>query len=208
MISKEYTRLIDQINAVGSQKADGYSTNLLTDIPESERDEAERRIWETFYEKEDTDILVLFPLLKEYDGINALKEIINNYVIPSEESELIAFLLFNSTGDLQYLELIEKNIIASNYNYQYIVLTKSLNPGQDVFRMFTRMYKHCTESRALQASIDGMLYNKGIMSDANDLNEVIRLRELILFMRDTELTEREQVISKLDTGGFDKYKLL
>ena len=145
MISKEYTRLIDQINAVGSQKADGYSTNLLTDIPESERDEAERRIWETFYEKEDTDILVLFPLLKEYDGINALKEIINNYVIPSEESELIAFLLFNSTGDLQYLELIEKNIIASNYNYQYIVLTKSLNPGQDVFRMFTRMYKHCTE---------------------------------------------------------------
>jgi len=46
------------------------------------------------------------------------------------------------------------------------------------------------------------------MSDANDLNEVIRLRELILFMRDTELTEREQVISKLDTGGFDKYKLL
>ena len=208
MISKEYTRLIDQINAVGSQKADGYSTNLLTDIPESERDEAERRIWETFYEKEDTDILVLFPLLKEYDGINALKEIINNYVIPSEESELIAFLLFNSTGDLQYLELIEKNIIASNYNYQYIVLTKSLNPGQDVFRMFTRMYKHCTESRALQASIDGMLYNKGIMSDANDLNEVIRWRELILFMRDTELTEREQVISKLDTGGFDKYKLL
>ena len=208
MISKEYTRLIDQINAVGSQKADGYSTNLLTDIPESERDEAERRIWETFYEKEDTDILVLFPLLKEYDGINALKEIINNYVIPSEESELISFLLFNSTGDLQYLELIEKNIIASNYNYQYIVLTKSLNPGQDVFRMFTRMYKHCTESRALQASIDGMLYNKGIMSDANDLNEVIRLRELILFMRDTELTEREQVISKLDTGGFDKYKLL
>ena len=208
MISKEYKRLIDQINAVGSQKADGYSTNLLTDIPESERDEAERRIWETFYEKEDTDILVLFPLLKEYDGINALKEIINNYVIPSEESELIAFLLFNSTGDLQYLELIEKNIIASNYNYQYIVLTKSLNPGQDVFRMFTRMYKHCTESRALQASIDGMLYNKGIISDANDLNEVIRLRELILFMRDTELTEREQVISKLDTGGFDKYKLL
>ena len=208
MISKEYKRLIDQINAVGAQKADGYSTNLLTDIPESEREEAERQIWETFYEKEDTDILILFPLLKKYDGINALKEIINNYVIPSEESELISFLLFNSTGDLQYLELIEKNIIASNYNYHYIVLTKSLNSGQDVYRMFTRMYKHCTETRALQASIDGMLYNKGIMSDANDLNEVIRLRELILFMRDTALTEREQVISKLDSGGFDKYKLL
>ena len=114
MISKEYKRLIDQINAVGSQKADGYSTNLLTDIPESEREEAEKQIWETYYEKEDTNILVLFPLLKKYDGINALKEIINNYVIPSKESELIAFLLFNSTEDLQYLELIEKNIIASN----------------------------------------------------------------------------------------------
>ena len=74
--------------------------------------------------------------------------------------------------------------------------------------MFTRIYKHCTETRALQASIDGMLYNKGIMNDANDLNEVIRFRELILFMRDTELTEREQVISKLDSGCFDKYKTL
>ena len=208
MISKEYKRLIDQINAVGSQKADGYSTNLLTDIPESEREEAEKQIWETYYEKEDTNILVLFPLLKKYDGINALKEIINNYVIPSKESELIAFLLFNSTEDLQYLELIEKNIIASNYNYHYIVLAKSLKTGQDVYRMFTRIYKHCTETRALQASIDGMLYNKGIMNDANDLNEVIRFRELILFMRDTELTEREQVISKLDSGCFDKYKTL
>ncbi|WP_026519225.1 hypothetical protein [Butyrivibrio sp. FCS006] len=203
MVSEEYTRLINQINAVGSQKADGYSTNLLTDIPESEREEAEKQIWETYYEKEDTDILVFFPLLKKYDGINALKEIINSYIIPSEESELIAFLLFNSTKDLQYLELIEKNIIASGYDYHYITLAKGLRPDQNVYKMFTRIYKQCAETKALQATIDGILYNKGIMSDANDLNEVIRLRELILFMRDTE---RDQVISKLESGCFDKYK--
>ena len=208
MISKEYKKLINQINAVGSQKADGYSTNLLTDIPESERDEAEKLILETYYEKNDTDILVLFPLLKKHDGINALKEIINNYSIPSEEAGLIAFLLFNNTGDLRYLEIIEKNIIASNYDYHYIVLAKSLSPGCDVYRMFTRIYKHCTETKALQATIDGILYNKGIMSDANDLNEVIRLRELILYMRDIEATEREQVINKLESGCFDKYKSL
>jgi len=29
-------------------------------------------------------------------------------------------LLFNSTKDLQYLELIEKNIIASGYDYHYL----------------------------------------------------------------------------------------
>ena len=53
---------------------------------------SEDLIRNTFYNKHDTDILVLFPKLKKYDGINALKQIVGNYQIPSETSILISYL--------------------------------------------------------------------------------------------------------------------
>lgn len=46
-----YKKLVKQINAVGSEKLDGYYPNTLEEIYDWERADTETLIWNTFHEK-------------------------------------------------------------------------------------------------------------------------------------------------------------
>lgn len=72
--SKAYENFVRQINSSNTQRLDGYNENLfdkIYDVEIEEVEEVEDLIWDTFYNKHDIDILVLFPKLKKYDGISA-----------------------------------------------------------------------------------------------------------------------------------------
>ena len=130
-------------------------------------------IWNAFYRERDTDILVLFPKLKKYDGIKALKKIVDDYEIPSETNILISYLLYQNTRiNNKYLKLIEMNIVKSNYNYSYIASISDLKPSKKVYKMLIRIYERCTEKIALSATIDAILFNKGFIKDIFDINQV------------------------------------
>lgn len=207
--SKAYEYLIKQLNATGSEKKDGYNPRVLEEIYDWERDEAEDLIWNAFYRERDTDILVLFPKLKKYDGIKALKKIVDDYEIPSETNILISYLLYQNTRiNDKYLKLIEMNIVKSNYNYSYIASISDLKPSKKVYKMLIRIYERCTEKIALSATIDAILFNKGFIKDIFDINQVQKseFRELRMIFKQAPLDERKTMITKLENGEFDQYK--
>ena len=62
---------------------EGYDPNLFDKITEQERNEVEKDIWNHFMNKNDADLAVLMPALKNYDGIAALKKKLAEFKIPS-----------------------------------------------------------------------------------------------------------------------------
>ena len=71
--SASYENLLKQKNTTGSEKLSGYNAELLDEIHGEEREKIEKLIWDAFYNRKDMDIAVLFPKLKTYDGMQALK---------------------------------------------------------------------------------------------------------------------------------------
>lgn len=53
--SNAYKYLMNQINATGSEKLDGYDSKVMEKIFDWERDEVETIIWKTFHQKKDID---------------------------------------------------------------------------------------------------------------------------------------------------------
>lgn len=157
--SKAYDSFIRQKNSCGSDKLDGYNENLFNEIYDFEIEQAEDLVWSTFYNEHDTDILVLFPKLRKYDGISALEQVIGNYEIPSSGNILISYLLYQNTGKDEYLKLIERNIVESNYDYSFIALINNLKSSEQVYQLFVRIYERCSERVALSTCINGILFN-------------------------------------------------
>ena len=82
---------------------EGYDPNLFDKITEQERSEVEKDIWNHFMNKNDADLAVLMPALKNYDGIAALKKKLAEFKIPSHGSADIALALFEATEEEKYL---------------------------------------------------------------------------------------------------------
>ena len=104
--SQAYTDFKAQLKATGRQRMEGYDPNLFDKITEQERNEVEKDIWNHFMNKNDADLAVLMPALKNYDGIAALKKKLAEFKIPSYGSADIALALFEATEEEKYLDII------------------------------------------------------------------------------------------------------
>lgn len=205
-ISKAYENFVRQLNDPNLSKLEGYNENLFNEIYDSEIEEAEDLIWDTFYNKHDINILVLFPKLKKYDGISALKNIVLSYSIPSSANMLISYLIYQNTQDIGYLELMERNIIESQYDYSYVSMLIYSAPCEDVYKVLVRIYVNCSNRIALSSSINGILYNKGFIKNLDEVKQVSNMKELRNILKNAPFNEREKMIEKLEKGKFDKYK--
>lgn len=92
-MSKAYEKLVELINCTDLRKAEWYSTGLLSEMYDSEVEKAEDLIWETFHEKHDTGLIIFLQKLKKYDGISALKKLVNDYKIPCDLNMIFLILL-------------------------------------------------------------------------------------------------------------------
>lgn len=207
-MSKAYEKLVELINCTDPRKAEWYSTGFLDEMYDSEVEKAEDLIWETFHKKKDTGLIIFLPKLKKYDGISALRKLVKDCKIPSHLNMSIVSLLYESTKEIYYLKLMEKNIIKSQYNFSYIARMIHLNPCEEVYHALIRIYLNSSEEIALSTCIDGILYNKGFIKDLEDLNQVASMRELSIILQDAPMDERERMIEKLEKGEFDEYKKL
>lgn len=204
--SAAYKSLLKQINATGSEKLSGYNTELLDDITGEEREEIEKLIWSAFYDRKDMDIAVLFPKLKMYDGVQALKDTVNTCIIPSEASMLIAFLIYNKTQEDTYLEIMRKNIKESNYHYSYISLLSYAVPDEKIYEVLTEAYKNCSDRVACGSAINGILYNKGYIKDINNIEEVLSMKKLRKILKDIPKEQRNKMLERFENGEFEDYK--
>ena len=205
-MSKAYEEFIELIRSDDCRKGDLYSIGLFDRIYDSEVEKVEDLIWETFHKKKDTGLLIFFPKLKKYDGINALRKLVNDYKIPSELNMTIAYLLYESTKENYYLKLMEKNIVMSQYHFSYIAMMTYLNPCEDLYQTFVRIYINCSEEIALTSCINGILYNKGFIKNIYDLNQTASMRDLRVILKKVPKYERKMMIKKLEKGEFDQYK--
>ena len=201
--SEAYENLLRQINATGSYKLDGYRVDLLDNVYENERAEAEQLVWDTFFNKKDIDIAVLFPKLKTYDGIKALKNAIDKFSIPSYASMLLSFLIYDSTKETAFLKIMENNIIKSKYDYSYISMLIYASPCEEVYQTLVNMYKNCSDRLACGSIINGLLYNKGFIKNINSIDEITNIKELRVILKNANEEQKDELLRKLEDVEFE-----
>ena len=196
--SKAYDCLIKQLNANGSEKMDGYYPEVMEGIYDWEREEVEDIIWDAFFNKKEIELAQFFPKLKKYDGIKALKESTYLLQIPSEASVEIGKILYEATGDEEYLDIIKKNIDASPETISFVSILSYCKPCQRLYNILVDIYINNSNKVNRSTAVMGILYNKGIIKDRSSIkesNDVISLRKKF---KSEDSIEREKILEKFE----------
>ncbi len=195
-----YKQLLKQINAVGSEKLNGYYPNTLEEIYDWEREEVEDIIWDAFFNKKEIELAQFLPKLEKYDGIKALKESPYLLQVPSEASVEIGKILYEVTGDEEYLDLIKRNIDESPETISYVSILSYCKPCQRVYNILADIYINNNNSVNRSTAVMGILYNKGIIKDRYSIkesNDVINLRKKF---KSEDSAERQEILKKFENG--------
>ena len=198
--SRAYIDFMKQTKAVGREKMEGYNPSTLEKIYDWEREEIEDTIWNYFVNKNDSDLAIFMPKLKKYNGIKALKESPYLLQVPSEASVEIGKILYEVTGDEEYLDLIKRNIDASPETISYVSILSYCKPCQRVYNILADIYINNNNSVNRSTAVMGILYNKGIIKDRGSIkesNDVISLRKKF---RSEDSTERQKILEKFENG--------
>ena len=198
--SKAYDCLIKQLNANGSEKMDGYYPGVMEEIYDWEREEVEDIIWDAFFNKKEIELAQFLPKLEKYDGIKALKESPYLLQVPSEASVEIGKILYEVTGDEEYLDLIKRNIDESPETISYVSILSYCKPCQRVYNILADIYINNNNSVNRSTAVMGILYNKGIIKDRYSIkesNDVINLRKKF---KSEDSAERQEILKKFENG--------
>lgn len=199
--SKAYKYLFEQINTSGSEKLDGYNLKIMEEIYEWEREEVEEVIWRRFYENNDIDLAKFLPVLKKYDGIQALKKALRECVIPSESSVVISQVLYEYTEDEQYLDIIMQNIKKEENKVSNVAVLSYCKPCVKVYDLLIDIYLNNKNKTIRSTAVTGILYNKGIIADPLSLKEVMRNVELKRKFISDDVNERRKIIAMFENGS-------
>ena len=200
--SKAYKYLIQQVNAVGYERKDGYYPKIMEELYDWERDEAEDIIWRTFNEKKDIDLSDFMPKLKNYDGISALKKMFEK---GNNSSIDMAKALYESTGEYKYLDAIRENVknVKSFTKLSAVATVSRLKPNEDVYNLLKEIYINDDDKTIRGTAVDGLLYNKGYIKDPLDMKEFMATLNISrLFMLD-DIQQRKEIIMLLESGKLE-----
>ena len=204
--SKAYKHLIEQINATGSKRFDGYHPRMMEDIFDWERDEVEDLIWKTFHQDKDVELARFPPQLKKYDGIGALKEILAKSIIPSYISVTVSRVLYEYTGDDNYLDIIKQNIDKSKGEPSYVAILAYCKPCKKAYDLLVEIYFNSDNTTNRSTAVTGILYNKGFIIDPINLQEMMAKVELRRKFIADDVNERKKIIKMLEIGQLEKFK--
>lgn len=197
--SNAYKYLLQQVNAVGYERKDGYYPKIMEELYDWERDEAEDIIWRTFNEKKDVDLSDFMPKLKKYDGILALKKMFEK---SGEKNIQIAKALYEYTGEIKYLEFI-RDIIKNSKGLtklSAVVTVSQLPPNNNLYSLLKEIYIYDDDSTIRGEAADGLLYNKGYIKNPLDMKEfTVNLNLSRKFMLD-DIQKRKDIITKLENN--------
>lgn len=197
--SHAYISLINQINGTGRQKLDGYNLKNLDEIFEWERDEIENVICRNF-SNNDIDLAIFLPKLKKYDGISLLKRKLQELTIPSSGSVLISQVLYETTKKEKYLDIIMQNIEKSPDNISYVASLAGCSPSEKAYSMLVHIYINNENEVIRSTAVTGILHNKGIIHNVDDLQEItqnICLRRKFL---SNDSNRRKRIIEMFEKG--------
>lgn len=198
--SKAYDCLIKQLNANGSEKMDGYYPRVMEEIYDWEREKVEDIIWDAFSNKRELELAQFLPKLEKYDGIKALKESPYLLQIPSEASVEIGKILYEVTGDEDYLDLIKRNIDASPETISYVSILSYCKPCQRLYNILTDIYINSSNKVNRSTAVMGILYIKGIIKDRSSIKELNATTSLRKKFKSEEREERKEILQRFENG--------
>ena len=198
--SSAYNYLVKQLNATGSEKMDGYYSQIMEEIYDWEREEVEDMIWDAFMNKREIGLAQFLPKLKKYDGIKALKDSLTLFQIPSEASVEIGKTLYESTGDENYLNLIKRNINAAPNTISYVSTLSYCKPCPRLYRILTEIYIDSTNKVNRSTAVMGILFHKGIIKDRSSIEESNNVMSLRKKFQSEDRAERIKILEKFEKG--------
>ena len=196
--SKAYKELFEQLNATGFQKKDGYYPRIMEEIYDWEREEVEKVIWEAY--PRDIYLAQFLPKLKKYDGVKALKEMLPECRIPSYGSVTISHVLYECTGDGKYLDVIKQNIDKDEDAISYVATLSYCKPCKKAYDLLVDIYLESNNEISRSAAVTGILYNKGVIKDPHDLQEMSANVELGRKFDEDDKDERKKIIERFENG--------
>lgn len=199
-ISKAYKDLLEQMKVSGSKDFDGYNAETLNQVYEWERAEVETIIWKAFHVDKDMEMAILLPKLKAYDGIRALKEVLESCKVPSYNSVRLSQILYEYTGEERYVDLIKRNIDMSNDAVSYVVMLSRCRPCDKIYKFMIDIYLNSDNEVIRNTAVLGILYNKGLISNPDNIQEVMQKVELMRKFISNNLNERREIIDKFEKG--------
>lgn len=198
--SKAYLNFKKQINKVGVSRKDGYNPRLIEEIYEWERNEVEEIIWKCFCEKNDIDMSIFMPKLRNFSGIKKLEEKLSVSNIPSEQSAIISMVLFELDEDDRYLEIMKKNIKLEPDNIANVSRLSYCKPCKKIYDTLVDIYINSDNDVMRDTAVTGILYNKGIITNPHDFMEVIKNMELIRKFDSDNVLKRTDIIEKFENN--------
>ena len=197
--SHAYISLINQINGTGRLKLDGYNLKTLDEIFEWERDEIEDVICRNF-SNNDIDLAIFLPKLKKYDGISLLKRKLQELTIPSSGSVLISQVLYETTKKEKYLDIIMQNIEESPDNISYVASLAGCSPSEKAYSMLVHIYINNENEVIRSTAVTGILHNKGIIHNVDDLQEITQNISLRRKFLSNDSKRRKRIIEMFEKG--------
>lgn len=204
--SQAYKYLVEQIEATGSKKCDGYYPGIMEEIYDWERNEVEDIIWNAFHKTNDTDLAEFMPKLKKYDGMAALKKRLSECTIPSDSSVIIAKVLYDCTVDKKYLDVIKSNIDKNANKISNVAILSYARPSKELYNLLIDVYINNDNKVVRSTAVTGILYYKGFISNPHDMQEIIEKLELRRMFAQNSKEERKKVIVRFESGELEKYK--
>lgn len=200
--SRAYRFLVEQVNATGSKKLDGYYPKILEEIYDWEKDEVEDIIYNTFINNNDTDLAMFLPKLKKYDGVTTLKSALKTCNIPSGNSLNIAKALLEYTGNEQYLEVFKINMNTSigTDRIKATAMLSYCKPSDAIFEFLADVYINDENETVRSTAIDGLLYFKGYIKNPYDIKEIMNSAKLGRLLMLDDIQDRRKMIEKLKSG--------
>ena len=198
--SKAYDHIIKQLNASGSEKKDGYYPRLMEDIYDCEREKVEDIIWDAYFNKKEIEMAQFFPKLKKYDGIKALKESPYLLHVPSSECVEIGTVLYETTGEKKYLDLIKRNIDASPDTISYVSILSYCKPCKQLYKILVDIYINNRNSVNRNTAVMGILHYKGIIKDLDSISETNKAISMCEKFESENKAERKKILKRFEKG--------
>lgn len=196
--SETYLNFHRQLKANGRERLDGYDPQTLERVFDWERSEVEDTIWDYFNNHNDVGLSIFLPKLKKYDGIEALKSSKYLNQVPSEISVVMSRILYDSTGDDRYLNIIKENINAAPNAYSYVAILSRCKVSEKVYQLLKSIYINNDNSISRSTAFYGILYNKGIVKDINSAQEMNDTIPLRMKYKSEDKFERERLIEQFE----------
>ena len=109
-------------------------------------------------------------------------------------------MLYEATGDEDYLDLIKRNIDASPETISYVSALSYCKPCQRLYNILVDIYINNNNRVNRNTAVMGILYNKRKIKDRGSIQESKDTMSLRKKFKSEDRAERQDILKKFENG--------